>query len=114
MPDCRLWAYTASTSIDRECPIAQEGVFCRKPRLTTLRGVRREFGALYLDLLHGRVPQKTAGTAAGLLTGIVRALEAELLEARLEALEERAGIRGPRRTNISMPRLTLQGPGRHA
>jgi hypothetical protein len=38
-----------------------------------LRGVRREMGgALYLDLMHGRLSQKTAGTANAILYGIAR------------------------------------------
>lgn len=69
---------------------ALESVFRRKPRFTSLRGVRREFGALYLDLMNGRVSQKVAGTAGSLLTGIVRALEVEVIERRLEELEDRA------------------------
>ena len=68
-----------------------EKPFKRKPRFTTLRGVRREYGALYLDLMNGRVSQKVAGTAGTLLSGIVKALEVELLEDRLAALEERIG-----------------------
>ena len=68
-----------------------ERPFKRKPRFTTLRGVRREYGALYLDLMNGRVSQKVAGTAGTLLSGIVKALEVELLEERLAALEERVG-----------------------
>lgn len=68
-----------------------ETPFKRKPRFTSLRGVRREYGALYMDLMNGRVSQKVAGTAGNLLSGIVKALEVELLEGRLEALEERVG-----------------------
>ena len=60
--------------------------------------MRREFGSLYLDLMNGRVAQKVAGTAGGLLTGIVRALEVELLEDRLAALEDRVGTGGMLRT----------------
>jgi hypothetical protein len=70
---------------------SNEAVFRRKPRFTSLRGVRREMGALYLDLLNGRVSQKVAGTAGNLLNGIVRALEVEILERRLADLEERVG-----------------------
>jgi hypothetical protein len=69
-----------------------ERPFNRKPRFTSLRGVRREYGALYLDLMNGRVSQKVAATAGNLLNGIVKALEVELLERRLADLEERIGV----------------------
>ena len=75
-----------------------ETAFKRKPRFTSLRGVRREYGALYMDLMNGRVSQKVAGTAGNLLSGIVRALEVELLEGRLEALEARVGTGDALRT----------------
>lgn len=78
-----------------------ERPFKRKPRFTTLRGVRREYGALYLDLMNGRVSQKVAGTAGTLLSGIVKALEVELLEDRLTALEKRVGVE-----DIQRPRNT--------
>jgi hypothetical protein len=67
-----------------------ERLFKRKPRFTSLRGVRREYGALYLDLMNGRVSQKVAATAGNLLAGLVRVVEVEALEARLGALEKRA------------------------
>ena len=70
----------------------EETPFTRKPRFTSLRGVRREYGALYLDLMNGRVSQKVAGTAGNLLAGIVKALEVELLEDRLAVLEDRIGV----------------------
>ena len=93
-----------AANLQRESPQGPDAppeiTYRRKPRFTTLRGVRREFGALYLDLLNGRVQQKTAGTAGSLLNGIVKALEVELLERRLVALEERAGIVPPRKTNF--------------
>ena len=71
-----------------------ETAFKRKPRFTSLRGVRREYGALYMDLMNGRVSQKVAGTAGTLLSGIVKALEVELLEQRLAELEKRVGTNG--------------------
>ncbi|MGB6487550.1 MAG: hypothetical protein WBE91_11755 [Steroidobacteraceae bacterium] len=77
-----------------------ETLFKRKPRFTSLRGVRREYGALYMDLMNGRVSQKVAGTAGTLLSGIVKALEVELLEARLATLEERVGVSGALRTQL--------------
>jgi hypothetical protein len=46
--------------------------------------------SLYLDLLHGRVSQKVAGTANGILCGIARTLESQQLEERIDALEKRA------------------------
>lgn len=81
-----------------DCP--SKTPFKRKPRFTTLRGVRREYGALYMDLMNGRVSQKVAGTAGNLLSGIVKALEVELLETRLTDLEDRVrdgeGLQGQR------------------
>jgi hypothetical protein len=71
---------------------AKETSFRRKPRFTTLRGCRRELGSLYLDLMNGRVDRKVAGTAGNLINGIVRALEVELLEARVSEVEKRMGI----------------------
>lgn len=65
--------------------------FTRKPRFTSLRAVRREYGALYMDLMNGRVPQKVAATAGSLLSGIVEALGAEIVERRLSELEGRVG-----------------------
>jgi hypothetical protein len=76
----------------------EENPFKRKPRFTSLRGVRREYGALYLDLMNGRVSQKVAGTAGTLLNGIVKALEVELLEDRMAALEGRIGMSDGLRT----------------
>lgn len=71
---------------------APKPAFKRKPRFTTLRGCRRELGSLYLDLMNGRVDRKVAGTAGNLINGIVRALEVELLEARVSEVEKRMGI----------------------
>jgi hypothetical protein len=85
-------AANLSPNSAQEADSGAEMTFKRKPRFTTLRGVRREMGALYLDLLNGRVPQKIAGTAGNILSGIAKALEAETLEARLRELEDRAGI----------------------
>jgi hypothetical protein len=81
-----------------------ERPFKRKPRFTTLRGVRREFGALYLDLMNGRVAQKVAGTAGTLLSGIVKALEVELLETRVGQLEQRAELIAAERGKSGVPR----------
>jgi hypothetical protein len=90
MPD--LTPENLSRNEPQDADSEDETLFKRKPRFTTLRGVRREYGALYLDLMNGRVSQKVAGTAGTLLTGIVRALEVELLEDRLAALEDRIGV----------------------
>ena len=101
------------TELDRdkvspnEPEVADSGAECtfrRKPRFTTLRGVRREYAALYVDLMNGRVTQKVAATAGNLLGGIVKALEVEVLEVRLNELEQRARIlpafkRGTRHLN---------------
>jgi len=61
-------------------------------RLNSLRNVRRELARLYVDLRNGRVEPRIAGPGAYILTVIIKAMEVELIEARLEALEQRAGI----------------------
>jgi hypothetical protein len=86
---------TVGNSSPNEPEAAESGnetAFKRKPRFTSLRGVRREMGALYLDLMHGRVSQKVAGTANGILCGIAKTLEAEVFERRLADLEQRVGV----------------------
>ncbi len=71
-------------------------------RLNNLGSVRRELARLYVDLRSERVSAKIAGTGAYILTAITKAMEIELLEARLEALEERAGVvfERPMRPNL--------------
>jgi hypothetical protein len=81
-----------------------ETSFKRKPRFTSLRGVRREMGALYMDLMHGRVSQKVAGTANGILCGIAKTLEAETLERRLADLEQRVGVSDSPRASRGLTR----------
>lgn len=67
-------------------------------RLNSIRSVRRELARLYVDLRHGKVEPRTAGTGTYVLNGIVKALEVELFEVRLGELEQKAGIAGaPRR-----------------
>lgn len=67
-------------------------ILVRIGRLNSLRSVRRELARLYVDLRHERVSAKIAGTGAYILTAITKAMEVELLESRLEALEQRAGV----------------------
>jgi hypothetical protein len=62
----------------------------RRPRLTTLRGVRRELSVLYTELRTGVVNAGVAGRAAFILNSITKVLEVELLERRIDALERRA------------------------
>lgn len=76
-------------------------------RLNSLHSVRRELARLYVDLRHERVSAKIAGTGAYILTAITKAMEVELLEVRLEALEERAGVLDRR------PRLNMGGQVGH-
>ena len=64
----------------------------RVGRLNSLRNVRRELARLYVDLRNERVTAKIAGTGAYILTAITKTLEVELLESRIEALEERAEL----------------------
>lgn len=71
-------------------------------RLNNLHGVRRELARLYVDLRQERVSAKIAGTGAYILTAITRVMEVELLETRLEALEERAGVVFDRPTRPNM------------
>lgn len=80
---------------ETDSPDTPSVVLVRVGRLNTLRSVRRELGRLYVDLRYGRVPPKIAGTGAYLLTGMIKALEVELLEARIERLEERAELTLP-------------------
>jgi hypothetical protein len=61
-------------------------------RLNNLHSVRRELARLYVALRHEQVTPKIAGTGAYILTAITKAMEVELLETRLEALEHRAGV----------------------
>jgi hypothetical protein len=61
-------------------------------------------GALYIDLMHGRVSQKVAGTANSILCGIAKTLEAEILERRLTDLEQRMGVSDAVRASRSSPR----------
>jgi hypothetical protein len=60
----------------------------RAPRLNTLGGVRRELARLYSDLRSGAVPPRVAGTGGYLLSTMIKALEVEQLEDRLNRLEE--------------------------
>lgn len=62
----------------------------RVGRLNTLVKVRRELARLYADLRNERVTPKVAGTGAYILNAITKVLEVEVIEQRLEALEERA------------------------
>lgn len=73
-------------------------------RLNSLHSVRRELARLYVDLRHERVTSKIAGTGAYILTAITKAMEVELLETRLEALEQRAGV-------LDRPRPRMVGHG---
>jgi hypothetical protein len=75
-------------------------------RLNNLHSVRRELARLYVDLRHERVSSKIAGTGAYILTAITKAMEIELLETRLEALEQRAGV-------LDRPRQRMGAYGRH-
>jgi hypothetical protein len=61
-------------------------------RLNSLHSVRRELARLYRDLRNERVSPRIAGTAGYLLTAITKCLEVELLETRIDALEQRAGV----------------------
>jgi hypothetical protein len=79
---------TVSTE-DSETPAPPSMV--RIGRLNSLHSVRRELARLYVDLRNERVTPKIAGTSAYILTAITKAMEVELLETRLEALERRAG-----------------------
>lgn len=73
-------------------------------RLNSLHSVRRELARLYVDLRHERVSAKIAGTGAYILTAITKAMEVELLEGRLEELEQRAGL-------LDRPRPRMVGHG---
>ena len=67
----------------------------RVGRLNSLSRVRRELARLYAGLRNGRVTPKVAGTGAYILTAITKTLEAEIIEQRISALEERAAGLAP-------------------
>ena len=75
-------------------------------RLNSLHSVRRELARLYVDLRNERVTPKIAGTGAYILTAITKAMEVEILESRLEELEQRAGV-------LDRPRERMVNHGRH-
>jgi hypothetical protein len=79
----------------------------RVGRLNSLRSVRRELARLYWDLRNDRVAPRVAGTAAYILTAITKAVEVELLEGRIQALEVVAGV--SKRTS----RVRMVGHARH-
>lgn len=69
----------------------------RVGRLHTLAGVRREFARLYTDARTGRITPEAAGKLAYVLTSLNRTLEVGQIEARLDALEQRASKKHHRR-----------------
>ena len=69
-------------------------------RLDSLHAVRRELARLYKDLRHGGVNARIAGTGAYILTAISKALEIEMLERRVQALEERAELEAPKKGRL--------------
>ena len=77
----------------------------RVGRLTSLRNVRRELARLYADLRNYRVSSRIAGTGAYILTAITKTLEVEVLEERVDQLEERAEmIAAERKSGVSRAR----------
>jgi hypothetical protein len=91
--------------VEKEIPETPPPVL-RIGRLNGLRSVRRELARLYVDLRHERVTPRIAGTGAYILTAITKAMEVELLETRLEALEQRAGV-------LDRPRSRVVSHERH-
>jgi hypothetical protein len=73
-------------------------------RLNSLHSARRELPRLYADLRHERVSAKITGTGSYILAAITKAMEVELLDGRLEALEQRAGV-------LHRPRARIAGHG---
>lgn len=61
-------------------------------RLNTVKSVRRELRTVYRLMRHGKMSANAAGSHAYVLSLIGKLLEVETLEARLAALEGRAGI----------------------
>jgi hypothetical protein len=61
-------------------------------RVDTLRGVRRALARITDAVLAGDLAPRTGNTAIYGLQTITRVLEAEVFEARLERLEDHAGL----------------------
>lgn len=78
----------------------------RVGRLNTLSKVRRELARLYADLRNDRVTSRVAGSGAYILTAITKTLEAEIIEQRIVALEERAA-------GLTPPQMQKVGYARH-
>lgn len=77
----------------------------RVGRLNTLSKVRRELARLYADLRNDRVTSRVAGSGAYILTAITKTLEAEIIEHRIAALEERAaGLTPPQTQKVGYAR----------
>lgn len=66
----------------------------RRGRLNTTTDVRRQLARLYFDLRQKRVDSKTAGTGAYVLSVLLKAVEIDVIEARITALEQRASTAG--------------------
>lgn len=64
----------------------------RLGRVDSLRGIRRALARITNAALGGDLEPRVANTAIYGLQTITRVLEVELLETRLTALEERAGV----------------------
>jgi hypothetical protein len=63
------------------------------PRLDSLRRVRLELSAVYRDARAGRIPSSEATRLAYVVRQIADLLEVERIEQRLDALEQRAGVK---------------------
>lgn len=66
----------------------------RRGRLNTTTDVRRQLARLYFDLRQGVVDSKTAGTGAYVLSVLLKAVEIDVIDRRIAALEERANANG--------------------
>lgn len=80
------------TTAQTSTPTPTPGV--RPAHLRTLRGVRREFSRLYCDARNGLVAPAIAAKLAYVLSLTQKAVEAEVIEQRLDEIEEQLAATG--------------------
>lgn len=65
----------------------------RVGRLNTPGANRRELVRLYADLRNGRIEPKVANAGAFVLAQVLKSIELELIEDRLDVLESKVGAK---------------------
>lgn len=86
---------TAAT--DKDAPHPPPVKVVRLPLDAGTRDTRRALARLFNDLRAGHVDTKTAGTAAYVLTALLKAIEIDVIDKRIAALEERTIGKGAAR-----------------